>query len=158
MVRWMRIRRYADGDAAATLAVYLRAVRGTASRDYSAEQIAAWAPDDLDLGRWAARRAAATTFVAVEGERVIGFADLVDEGHVDMTFVEPAFGDRGVATALLEAVVGAARSRAVRRLTVHASITARPFFERRGFAVDEERRVDLDGVALTNFAMSRALD
>jgi putative acetyltransferase len=154
----MRIRPYVDGDAAATLDVYLRAVRGTASRDYTPEQIAAWAPDDLDPERWAARRAAASTVVAVEGERVIGFADLLDEGHIDMTFVVPEFGGRGVASALLAAVVDTARSRGLPRLTVRASITARPFFERRGFVLDEELQVELDGVLLATNAMSRELD
>jgi putative acetyltransferase len=153
-VRGVRIRPYAETDAAATLAVFLRAVRGTARRDYTAEQVAAWAPDDIDLERWAARRAAASTVVAVEGDRVIGFADLVDDGHVDMTFVDPDFGGRGVATALLQAVVEVARTAGVRRLTVLASITARPFFERRGFVLDEQVQVELDGVMLTTNAMS----
>ena len=154
----MRIRPYGEPDATDTLAVFLRAVRGTASRDYTAEQIAAWAPDDIDLDRWAARRAAASTVVAVDGERVIGFADLEEGGHVDMTFVDPDFGGRGVATALLDAVIVLARARDVRRVTVFASITARPFFERRGFALDEQVEVELDGVRLTTNAMSRDLD
>jgi putative acetyltransferase len=153
----VRIRPYAAEDAAATLEVFRRAVRGTADRDYSPEQLAAWAPEDVDLAGWAARRASATTFVAVEGDRVIGFADVVGEGHVDMTFVDPEFGRRGVATALLETVAAAARDRGSRRMTVHASITARPFFERRGFVVDAEQQVVRDGVVLTNFAMSRDL-
>jgi putative acetyltransferase len=157
-VRSMLIRRYTDEDAAATLSVFHRAVHGTASRDYPPEQIAEWAPDDIDLGAWAARRATATTFVAVEGERVIGFADLVGDGYVDMTFVDPDFGRRGVATTLLEAVVAAAQDRGVRRMTVHASITARPFFERHGFAVDAVHELAPDGANAINYAMSRSLD
>jgi putative acetyltransferase len=153
----MRIRPYVEDDGPATLDVFLRAVRGTASRDYTEEQVAAWAPDDMDLERWARRRASASTLVAVDGERVVGFADLVDDGHVDMTFVDPGFGRRGVATALLEAVVVTARSRRLDRLTVFASITARPFFERQGFVLDEQVQVELDGVMLTTNAMSREL-
>jgi putative acetyltransferase len=153
----MRIRPYIDRDAAATLEVYLRAVRGTASRDYSPEQIAAWAPDDMDLARWAERRAAAATVVAVEGERVVGFADLVGDGYVDMTFVDPDVGGRGIATALVETVVDLARSRGTTRMTVRASITARPFFERRGFVLDEVLQVEVGGVLLTTNAMSRDL-
>jgi putative acetyltransferase len=153
----MRIRPYVEDDGPATLDVFLRAVRGTASRDYTEEQVAAWAPDDMDLERWARRRASASTLVAVDGERVVGFADLVDDGHVDMTFVDPGFGRRGVATALLEAVVVTARSRRLDRLTVFASITARPFFERQGFVLDDQVQVELDGVMLTTNAMSREL-
>jgi putative acetyltransferase len=154
----MRIRRYTDEDAAATLTVFRRAVRETASHDYSPEQVAEWAPDDIDLEGWAVARASATTFVAVEGERVIGFADLVGDGYVDMTFVDPDFGRRGVATALLESVVATARDRGVRLMTVHASITARPFFERHGFVVDAVHRIAPDGASAINYAMSRDLD
>lgn len=152
----MRIRPYRDEDAAATLAVFRRAVHATASRDYTAEQLAAWAPAHIDLEHWAARRATATTYVAVEDDRVVGFADLVAEGHIDMAYVDPGASRRGVATALLAAVTAVARQRGIHHLTVHASLTARPFFERHGFVVDAERSVVRAGVPLTNFAMSRA--
>jgi putative acetyltransferase len=55
------IRPYVEGDAQATLDVFLRAVRLTASADYDADEIAAWAPDDIDLAGWHRRRSAATT-------------------------------------------------------------------------------------------------
>lgn len=39
--------------------------------------------------------------------------------------------------------------------TVHASITARPFFERRGYAVVRGQRVRRHGVMLENYVMCR---
>ena len=38
----------------------------------------------------------------------------------------------------------------------HASITARPFFERRGWHVVKEQQVERRGVLLTNFVMERS--
>jgi putative acetyltransferase len=50
-----------------------------------------------------------------------------------------------------------ASSRNLRELTVHASVTARPFFERHGFAVVEERHPAIGAVAMVNFLMVRRL-
>lgn len=40
-------------------------------------------------------------------------------------------------------------------MTVHASLTARAFFEKRGYKVLERRRVERKGVELTNFLMEK---
>lgn len=153
----MLIRDYGGLDAEATLDVFRRAIRVMASRDYSSEQIAAWAPGDTNITRWAARRAAAHTVVATLDDRVVGFTDLDESGYIDMMFVDPNVAGRGVATALMRWVVESARHRGIRQLTSHVSITARPFFETNGFEVIDERHPVLNGVTLTNFLMRRFL-
>jgi putative acetyltransferase len=73
----MKLRAYVDQDAAATMSVFERAIRITASADYASEQIDAWVStglDSLDALTWAAARAAAVTIVAVEDEQVVGLA------------------------------------------------------------------------------------
>ena len=40
-------------------------------------------------------------------------------------------------------------------VTTHASITARPFFEKRGYRVVKEQQVERHGVLLTNFVMEK---
>ena len=40
-------------------------------------------------------------------------------------------------------------------ISTHASITAKPFFEKRGYRVIREQQVERQGVALTNFVMER---
>jgi putative acetyltransferase len=152
------IRAYDEEDASATLGVFMRAVSETASTDYTPEQVAAWAgADGRDLARWHLRRAASTTLVAEIDGRVIAFTDVSDTGYIDMMFVSPDVGRRGVATALLAELRAFAQSRNVRELTTYASITARPFFERNGFTALEERHPMLRGVQLTNYRMSHRL-
>ncbi|WP_456846315.1 GNAT family N-acetyltransferase [Cellulomonas sp. P5_C6] len=153
----MLVRPYTSDDAPATLDVFLRAVRVTASRDYSPEQIAAWAPDVPDVDRWSARRAASRTCIASVGDRVVGFTDVDELGYVDMLFVDPDHGRQGVATALLDWVVATARDDGTPALTTNASVTARPFFEAHGFVVEREQHPVLRGVELVNFAMRRRL-
>jgi GNAT superfamily N-acetyltransferase len=50
-----------------------------------------------------------------------------------LMYVHPAHQDKGVASALLEPVESFARRHRLAQLSTEASITARPFFEHRGF-------------------------
>jgi putative acetyltransferase len=114
----MELRAYRDEDCGATRAVFERAVRLTASGDYSDEQVEAWAPSDFgssDLADWGVERAAALTVVAAEGDELLGFSDLVDGRLLDMLYVDPAAGRRGIATALLTEIVSLAAPRAPQR-------------------------------------------
>jgi len=123
-------------DARATHAVYRSAIIRTASADYQPDQIAAWAgPEDADLIQWDARRLAAHTFVAEAAGRVAGFADFLDDGLVDMLFVHPDFGRRGIARQLVDTVKREAARAGLSALRTHASRTARPAFEQFGFRV-----------------------
>ena len=46
-----------------------------------------------------------------------------------------------------------ARMQGIKELTVHASITARPFFEKRGYKLLREQRVIRRETELTNYVM-----
>ncbi|MER5623987.1 GNAT family N-acetyltransferase [Streptosporangium sp. NPDC002544] len=147
------VRRYRSSDAQTTLDIFYRAIRVTASRDYSPDQLAAWASSDIDPADWAAGREKAATWVAEVGGKVVGFTDIDSAGYIDMMFVDPDAGRTGVATTLLDHVREIARSEGIGELTVNASLTARPFFERHGFTVVAEQRVERRGSVLTNFRM-----
>ncbi|WP_250445564.1 GNAT family N-acetyltransferase [Actinotalea sp. C106] len=151
------VRRCVPADAGATLAVFRRAVHVTAAADYSPEQLEAWAPHGLDADRWASRQSQRNAAVAVVGERVVGFTDVDATGYVDMMFVDPDHARRGVATALMAWVQEEAVRLGARRLTTHASETARRFFEAHGFRVDARRTFPVRGVTMTNYAMSAVL-
>jgi putative acetyltransferase len=64
---------------------------------------------------------------------------------------------RGVGGLLYEAVEREARGKGLVRLSTEASITARPFFERRGFCIVREQTVSRRGVSMTNFFMEKDL-
>ena len=157
-----RIRRYRDTDARATRSIFERAVRVTAAADYTAEQLAAWVPEDRAdtvLDDWAARRTAVTTWVAELDDSVVGFTDLdVKIGYLDMLFVDPDAGRRGVGSALIRHVLDEARAVGLREVTVQASRTAQPVFARHGFVVVREQRVERRGVLIENAVMRIPLD
>ena len=152
------VRPYEPADAEATWDAFFRAVRDTASNDYSPAQVAAWAPESVDLAKWNERRVAAHTFVATIERRVVGFSDVTDAGLLDMLFVHPDAGGRGVARALVGAVVGKARELGLSQLNTHASRTACPAFKRFGFEVVRANTENLiGGEKLPNYIMHLTL-
>jgi putative acetyltransferase len=149
------IRAYQPTDLDAVVAIFLGAIREIASRDYNQAQIAAWAHVDRD--RWALQRLSRPTWIAVINQLAVGFTDLEPDGHLDMMFVHPAHQRIGVATLLLETVEVAANAQGISRLFTEASITARPFFEKRGFSVLASQHVEKRGQILTNFRLQKIL-
>lgn len=149
------IRAFQPADLDALMALFARAVRETASREYGPAQIEAWAPAAPDRTAWAARLGGRPTLVARRDGAIAGFSDLEPDGHIDMMFVDPAHQKQGVAFALLEQIVVMARAKDLSRLHTEASLTARPFFERNGFTVLAEQDVELRGQTFRNFRMER---
>ena len=152
------IRPYVDADAAATLAVFIAAVTQTAAAHYSPKQLQAWArPDVRDRGEWNRARRALNTFVAVVADSVVGFSDVATDGYIDMLFVDPSHGGRGIGMRLLDEAERQAREAGAPGLSADVSITAHPVFERAGFVVEQTQHPVLAGVALTNFKMRKTL-
>lgn len=118
----------------------------------AARQCEAWAPEKRNLTAWNERFLRHFSFVAVEDGKIIGFGDIDDDGYLDRLFVHKDHQRRGAASALCRELENAA---SFVRITTHASITARPFFEKRGYRVLKEQQAERDGVLLTNYLMEK---
>jgi putative acetyltransferase len=150
----LRLRPYTEADAEATLDVFLRAITITAAAHYSSAQITAWSrPEERSTPEWNSARAATHTLVAVCAARVVGLADVDATGYIDMMFVDPSVGRRGVGSLLVDALRARALDGGVSELWTNASIAARPFFEHHGFVVAAEQHPVVGGVSLTNYRM-----
>jgi len=149
------LRRYVTEDLDGVIEVFQRAIREVASRDYDAAQVAAWS--EVDRDKWRPWRLTRPTWAAVLDEKIIGFSDLEADGHLDMMFVHPEHQGVGVASLLLATVEDAARQQGLARIFTEASVTARPFFETRGFELDAEQRVTKRGETFINYRMFKLL-
>jgi putative acetyltransferase len=151
------LRAYHERDLDTLIELFRTTVRTIARRDYTEAQVLAWAPDRIDRARWARRLADSETVIAEIAGTIAGFANLSDDGLVDLLFVHADQQRRGVASALLRHLEAHGRSLALPRLRTEASLTARPFFERRGFCLVAAQTVTLRGATLTNFRMEKVL-
>jgi len=89
-------------------------------------------PRELEWDEWDARSEHAIACDAAG--RAIGTARLLPDGRVGRMAVLPEWRRRGVGAALLEAILGQARGRALPRVTLHAQTHAAGFYRRFGFS------------------------
>lgn len=156
----MHIRPVAIGEEIALLAIFQSSVRGLAGRDYTPEQIEAWAPASIDSDyrtQWIARIQANRPWVAEVDGRPAGFADLQRSGYIDHFFVAAQWAGQGVGGALMRHLHDVALSQGIAELFAHVSLTAQPFFRRAGFFLEAEQYPVVRGIALRNAVMRKIL-
>ena len=156
----IRLRAFRCEDAPALRAVYTSAIREVACRDYTPEQVDAWAPlewDEQDVADWAVRMAGIQPFVAEIDGVVAGYADLQPTGYIDHFFVAANAGGQGVGGTLMRHILAQAEARGLAELTSHVSLTAQPFYAHFGFEIVEQCLPVIDGVTLSNAAMRKRL-
>ena len=148
----MTIREYRSSDLREIVELFYDTVHTVNARDYTPEQLNAWADGRVDLAEWGRSRFVRFAVVAVEDGEIGGFGDIDPSGYLDRLYVHKDYQRRGVATALCDALEGAVNAE---RIVTHASITAKPFFEERGYAVAWEQQELRHGVPLTNYRMEK---
>ena len=150
----MEIRAYTPADCQRTAALFYNTVHAVACRDYSQEQLDAWADGAPDRDRWNRSLLAHQghfALVAVEGETLLGFGDITPTGYLDRLYVHQDHLRQGIATALCERLEGLVQG----PIITHASYTARPFFAQRGYRLVQAQAVERRGVKLTNFVLRK---
>ena len=153
----LHVRRFQTGDAPTIIALFRDTVRRINCRDYSPEQIRAWAPDEIDVQAFADKLADRFSLVAEIGNKIIGFTDLESSGHLDRLYVHADHQRCGIGRALLEALEAEALRQGLGRVFTEASITARPFFERYGYRVLQEQVAVFRGIEFINYRMEKHL-
>tara|TARA_R100001377_G_scaffold60217_2_gene36447 strand:- start:1821 stop:2279 length:459 start_codon:yes stop_codon:yes gene_type:complete len=151
----LTINPYYQGIEKELFDIFRSAITQICSKDYSEEQIKAWAPAQYDHAKWKQRIDAIEPFVAVLDGEVVGYADIQKDGYIDHFFVSGNFQSKGVGKALMSRLL--TRRIDAEKAYSNVSITARPFFEKHGFKVVKENCVLIRGIALSNFTMERNL-
>ena len=101
---------------------------------------------------WDASFRAHRAIVATENGEIVGFGDMDETGYLDRLYVHKDYQGQGIASAICDELE---RFAAGKKITTHASITAKPFFQHHGYCVVRKQEVIRRGVALTNFVMEK---
>ena len=147
----MVIREYQPTDCEKLADLFYSTVHIVNAKDYTKEQLSAWATGSVDLQKWNSSFLEHYSLVAVEGNTIVGFGDIDKTGYLDRLYVHKDYQRKGIATAICNGLEQAVQG----KITTHASITARPFFEKRGYVVLNEQCVERQGIALTNYVMEK---
>lgn len=153
----MHLRRFRAGDEPALYRVYFSAVHQIASRDYSLEQVNAWAPVERDEELGDNRMRAINPFVVELDDEIVGYANVQSSGYIDHFFVSGFKPLLGIGRMLMERIHKEAELLCLAELTADVSKTAEPFFARHGFQVVERRSPVRRSVVLHNALMRKVL-
>lgn len=148
----MKIRAFCEADAKETLQLFCDTVRSVCLRDYTKAQTEAWVGAPREAKAWAASFEGRIALVAEEDGVIAGFADMTREGYLDRLYVHKDLQGRGIASRLCDALEQACGAQVY---TVFSSVTARGFFEKRGYAVVRRNEVKRGNETLVNFLMSK---
>ena len=151
------LRAFHIGDEAALYRVHHGAVHRVASRDYTPEQLNAWAPPEPDHDAWLIKMRTLRPFVAEAGGVIVGYADVQPSGYIVQFFVSADFPRQGVGRMLMDRIHEEAARLGVTELTSDVSKTAQPFFARFGFEIVEQRFPVRRGVIIPNALMRKIL-
>lgn len=156
----MKIIKFKETDIEEIIYMFYETVHSVNSKDYSQSELDAWAPRDekeSKMKSWKESLGRNITYVAKINDKVVGFTDLTHKGHLDRLYVHKDYQGQGIATALVGILESEARKLNFLEIDTEASITAKPFFERRGYKVVCSQSVERKDVKLTNFKMIKKI-
>ncbi|TSO25816.1 GNAT family N-acetyltransferase [Lactobacillus sp. LL6] len=147
----MFIRKYQSNDCQKVIELFYDTVHTINARDYNKEQLFSWAPKEANLNKWNQSLMNNFCLVAEMDNQIVGFGDISKDGYLDHLFVHKDFQGQGIASNLCNKL----ESIPSKQITTHASITAKPFFEKRGYKVIKKQTVVRNKIELVNYVMRK---
>jgi len=152
----LTIRKYNKDDAKEIAEIYWNTIHNVNIKDYTEEQVNAWAPiTSLQTEGWINKHEKLQPYVAILDNKVVGFAEFEPNGHIDCFYCHHKYQGLGIGSALMNYIEKNAEQNNIKKIFAEVSITAKPFFLKKGFSVVKEQIVDIRGVKLKNFVMEK---
>lgn len=98
----MQLREYIPSDCAQLAELFYQTVHSVNAKDYTKEQLDAWATGEVDLQAWDASFRAHRTIVATESGKIVGFGDMDETGYLDRLYVHKDYQGQGIASAICD--------------------------------------------------------
>lgn len=147
----MILREYCPSDCGELVKLFYDTVHTVNAKDYTKEQLDVWATGKEDLQKWNQSLQEHYSIVAVADGILTGFGDIDKTGYLDRLYVHKDYQKKGIATAICDKLEGRVQG----RIETHASVTAKPFFEKRGYTAIKRQQVERQGICLVNYVMEK---
>ena len=136
--------------------LFINTVHNINKKDYTKEQLNAWANPDYDLEIWEKRFEKSKPYLCIFEDKIVGFCEYYDR-YIDCFYVHFKYQNCGIGKLLLNHILNLAKNENIDKIKVDASITAKPFFEKFGFKDVRENLVKRGNQELINFSMDKNL-
>lgn len=138
--------------------LFFDAITNVAIGDYSEEEVKVWSSGATNIERWKMKFEKQLFFVAEIEAEIVGFTSLLGIDYIDHLYVSHLHQGKGIASQLLTYVELQAKNKGAKELKSDVSITARPFFERKGYVVVKRNEIQHLGQVLINFDVVKAVN
>ena len=146
------LRKYNAEDCDSVSKLFYETIHCINAKDYTEAQLSAWAKDCDALKSRQNDLLEQVAIVAEIDGITVGFGSINKTGYLDLLYVHKSFQRQGIATALCDEL-----ELGFSVVTTHASVTAKPFFEKRGYIVIKSQQVERFGVKLKNYVMQKTV-
>jgi len=151
------IRQAKSNDIVEITRLFYETIQTINSKDYPQEDIDDWSSWYSDFEKWESRIVEQYFIVAAFDSRIVGFASLATDGYLDLMFVHKDYQGQGIASQLLSELEKKAREQNNQEIYSEVSITARTFFEKRGFSVKRKQLKKSRERELVNYYMTKEI-
>lgn len=154
----IKIRDLKREDIKSCINLFQKTVHSVNADDYSPEQLEVWAPKAIDpeSDQWQSLLQNFSRVAELDNE-IVGFIDMTKSGYLDRLYVHKDHQGKGIASRLLNKIEQLAKQQSISEITTEASITAKRFFESRGYQVVNEQQKEFKGMKFTNFLMKKKI-
>lgn len=152
-----QIRPVQENDLYDILNLFYRTVHAVNRAHYNEEQLCAWAPYCADQSVWLQSLLSHRAYLAVQEDKIVGFGDCDNSGYLDRLYCAFDFQGKGIGSLIAQRLEQETAALGLGTIRTEASITARPFFEARGYRVIQEQRKPLRGQIFLNYKMEKEL-
>ncbi|MBL3821346.1 MULTISPECIES: GNAT family N-acetyltransferase [Bacillus cereus group] len=149
------IRIFHKEDLEQVLQLFYETVHTINAKDYNVLQLQAWAPDQLDRESWLKSLEKNISYVADYNGMIVGFGDYNEDHYVNRLFTHKDYQGKRIASYILQKLEQEAVNLGHRGIYTEASITAKPFFESKGFICIKEQKKEHNGQIFINYVMKK---
>ncbi|RKR09581.1 putative acetyltransferase [Flavobacterium sp. 90] len=137
--------------------LYIETIQSVCQNDYNPAQREAWIYGVKNTDRWLEVINAQFVLLAIIENQIVGFGTLKDGSYIDFFYIHKDFQRQGIADKILTELELEAKKNNSKIITSDISITAKPFFEKKGFVAKAEQKNIRLGVELINYKMEKHL-
>lgn len=153
----IRLRKATIADLKEMQTLYTQTIQSVCQNDYSPAALEAWGSGVNNIQRWLEVIHTQIVLLAIQQETIVGYGTLKEGNHIDLLYIHKDHQRQGIANKIGAALELEAQKQQTKTLTADVSITAKPFFEKKGFTVKAEQRNLRLGIELINYIMEKEL-
>lgn len=153
----MNFRKATILDLAEMQEMYIETIKWVCKNDYTPLQIDAWVSGLNNTERWLKVIHDQYVLLATIKDKIVGYGTLKDGNYIDFFCVHKDFQRQGIADKVFIQLEFEAIKENSKTITADVSITAKPFFEKKGFVVKSEQKNIRLGVELINYKMEKKI-